>query len=75
MPICGIYGCSNCPNIKKEFSYFEVPKIITNQGDNTRELSIERRRLWKAAINRKDIQSEEKWEHTIVCSKHFVGGK
>ena len=75
MPVCGIYGCSNRPNIQKEFSYFKVPKILTNQGDKTRELSSERRRLWKAAINRKDIQSEEKWKNTVVCSKHFVGGK
>lgn len=26
------------------------------------------------AINRKDITEEEKWDRTVVCSKHFVGG-
>ncbi|XP_013406998.1 uncharacterized protein LOC106171265 isoform X2 [Lingula anatina] len=30
--------------------------------------------MWKAAIHRKDITSEEKWDRTFVCSKHFVGG-
>ncbi|KAL3854680.1 hypothetical protein ACJMK2_013939 [Sinanodonta woodiana] len=24
------------------------------------------------AINRKDIDTEERWERTLVCSKHFV---
>lgn len=37
-------------------------------------MSEERRRVWKAAINRADIQTEEKWNRTIICSKHFVGG-
>ena len=45
-----------------------------NQGDETRELSKGRRRLWKAAVNRKDIQTEEAWDKTVVCSKHFVDG-
>ena len=74
MPVCGIYGCSNRPGIQKEFSYFKVPKILKYQGDATRELSEERRQSWKAAINRKDIVTEEKWDRTLVCSKHFVGG-
>ena len=52
-------------------SYYD---IITNQGLRTQKLCEERRRLWKAAINRKDITDEEKWDRTIVCSKHFVGG-
>ena len=72
MPVCGIYGCSNRPNIQKEFSYFKVPKILTNQGDKTRELSSERRRLWKAAINRKDIQSEEKMGKTPLFAQNIL---
>ncbi|KAL3842729.1 hypothetical protein ACJMK2_020717 [Sinanodonta woodiana] len=40
----------------------------------TLKLSEQRRRLWKAAINRKDIATEERWGRTLACAKHFVGG-
>ncbi|XP_013387684.1 zinc finger protein 85-like [Lingula anatina] len=74
MPICGIFGCTNRPSSQKDVSFHKVPTIIKGQGEDTQKLSEERRRLWKEAINRKDITSEEKWDRTIVCSKHFVGG-
>lgn len=74
MPICAIFGCSNRPGVAQGFSFYKLPKVITNQGLGTQKLCEERRRLWKAAINRKDITDEEKWDRTIVCSKHFVGG-
>ena len=74
MPICGVFGCSNRPSVNKEYSFFKTPKIIRDQGDETLKLSEERRRLWKSAVNRKYITTEEKWERTIVCSKHFVDG-
>jgi hypothetical protein len=74
MPICGIFGCANRPGVDKEYSFFKLPKIIVNQGEETKQLSEDRRRLWKAAVNRKDITTEAKWERTLVCSKHFVGG-
>ena len=74
MPICAIFGCANRPGVDKTLSFYKLPKIITNQGEKTQELSQERQRLWKAAINRKDITHDDKWDRTIVCSKHFVGG-
>ncbi|KAL3868738.1 hypothetical protein ACJMK2_041507 [Sinanodonta woodiana] len=74
MPMCGIFGCSSRKGVTKNVSFFKVPKILTDQGEETMKLSEERRRLWKAAINRKDIDTEERWERTLVCSKHFVGG-
>ncbi|XP_013409676.1 uncharacterized protein LOC106173183 isoform X1 [Lingula anatina] len=74
MPICGIVGCTNRPSSQKGISFHKIPTIIKGQGEETQKLSEERRRLWKAAINRKDITSEEKCDRTIVCSKHFVGG-
>ncbi|XP_013399039.1 uncharacterized protein LOC106165380 [Lingula anatina] len=73
--ICGIVGCSNRSNRERDVRYFKVPKVILGQGEETKKLSEERRRLWKAAIRRKDITSEEKWDRTRVCSKHFVGGE
>ena len=56
----------------RNYVFYSIPTVIMNQGDETRELSKGRRRLWKAAVNRKDIQTEEAWDKTVVCSKHFV---
>ena len=68
MPICGIIGCANR-------SFHKTPrKVVINRGDDTRQLSEERRRLWKAAVRRQDIFTEAKWDRTLVCSKHFVNG-
>ena len=75
MPICGILGCFTRHGVRKDLRFFKTPKIIKDQGEETLKLSEERRRLWKAAVGRKDIKTEEKWERTIVCSQHFVGGK
>ena len=80
MTICSIYDCSNRQvsqkNVTEEskLRFYSIPTVIMNHGDETRELSKERRRLWTAAVNRKDIQTEEAWDKTVVCSKHFVDG-
>ena len=73
MPICGVIGCANRPGVA-QCSFHRTPKVIVNQGDDTRQLSEERRRLWKAAIRRQDIATEAKWDRMLVCSKHFVNG-
>ena len=74
MPICSIFGCADRPGVDKTLSFYKLPKIITNQGEKTQELSQERQRLWKAAINRRDITHDDKRDGTIGCSKHFVRG-
>ena len=73
MPTCGIIGCANRPGVA-HCSFHKTPKVVINQGDDTRQLSEERRRLWKAADRRQDIVTEAKWDRTLVCSKHFVNG-
>ncbi|XP_013393134.1 uncharacterized protein LOC106160908 [Lingula anatina] len=75
MRICGIVGCPSNSNKEKGLRFYKIPRIIKNQGEETRRLSEERRRLWKAAVNRKDIRSEEKWDRTTLCAKHFVDGE
>ena len=76
MPICGIVGYSNRPGVTKDVKFFKTPKVLCNQGIDTKILSEERRLLWKAAVNRSDIttSTEERWDRTLVCSKHFVDG-
>ena len=76
LPSCAIVGCTNRPerDTDKKLRFYNIPAIVNGQGDDTRDLSVERRRLWKAAINRKDLTTEERWNRTRVCSKHFVDG-
>ena len=74
MPICGVVGCANRPGVTKNVRFHKTPKVLCNQGVDARNLSEKRRRLWKAAINRSDITTEERWDRTLVCSKHFVDG-
>ena len=74
MPICGIVGCSNRPGVMKDVKFLKTPKVLCNQRIDTKILSEERRRLWKAAVNRSDITTEERWDRMLVCSKRFVDG-
>uniref|UniRef100_UPI00358E209D uncharacterized protein isoform X1 n=1 Tax=Myxine glutinosa TaxID=7769 RepID=UPI00358E209D len=75
MPICGVFRCSNRPGVRPGVKFYKTPKLLLNQGEETRNLSEERRRLWKAAINRSDIQTESQWDRTLVCSEHFVNNE
>ena len=53
---------------------FRIHAIITHQGDETEELTRERRMLWISAISRDDL-AELKLQNERVCSQHFVSGK
>ena len=74
MVICSVIGCGNKPDRHKSVRYYSFPKLRLREGAQARELSERRRRLWKAAINRK-LERETKWEKTVVCSKYFFEGK
>ncbi|KAK2148843.1 hypothetical protein LSH36_480g02008 [Paralvinella palmiformis] len=76
MPICGGIGCANRPGKSKSdnMSFYKTPKIIYNQGESTREISEERRQLWKAAMGRRDILSEAKWDRTLTYQKQTLKG-
>lgn len=80
MPGCAIFECKNRTGNKNNVlkgvavKFFRLPAVRLREGEESRVLSEERRRLWKAAINRKDITTEETWSRTFVCSRHFAGG-
>ncbi|XP_013406439.1 uncharacterized protein LOC106170924 [Lingula anatina] len=69
---CAVFGCSNRRNRENDRSYYRLPKVITHQGDQTKELSQARRDKWLSNIGRSDIK-ESSYEHIRVCSDHFVG--
>lgn len=58
----------------KDVSFFRVPSIDTNHGEETEERSIERRTQWITAISRDDL-TEQILKNDRVCSRHFVSGK
>ncbi|KAL3832312.1 hypothetical protein ACJMK2_023966 [Sinanodonta woodiana] len=70
---CVIVGCHNRADkglVKR--SYHSIPKVIVNQGEQTKTLSTKRREQWIARIGRKDWTPSQ---YSKVCSDHFVTGK
>ena len=52
----------------KDVSFFRVPSIDTNRGEEAEERSIERRTQWIAAISRDDL-TEQILKNDRVCSR------
>lgn len=53
---------------------YRVPAIITNQGPEVEELSIERRRLWISAISRADLTDKIVTRQILVLFGGFSKG-
>lgn len=68
---CAVYGCSNRHDREKNRSYYRLPKVITHQGERTRELSTARREKWLANIARSDIKPSS-YDNLRICSNHFI---
>ena len=59
---------------RKILNFFQVPSVVTNQGEEAEKLLKERRSLWISAISRYDL-TEQIIAHDQVCDRHFVSGK
>ena len=70
---CAVFGCSNRSNREKGKSFFRLPKVVCNQGDDGKTLSKERREKWINALNR--VFNYHDVLHTRICSDHFITGK
>ena len=55
MVLCAVFGCGTRSVRDKGISMARIPSVITNQGEEMRELSEERRNKWISAISRKHI--------------------
>ena len=73
MPMCLIVGCSKKTGRDKGIRLYRVPAVVTNQGPEVEELSIERRRRWISAISRDDL-TEKILSNDRVCDQHFHSG-
>lgn len=74
MVLCLFVDCHARSGRDKDVSFFRVPSIDTNHGEEAEERSIERRTQWIAAISRDDL-TEQILKNDRVCSRHFVSGK
>ena len=71
---CCVFGCGKRSERDKNVRFFGVPKVITHQGEKTRQISFERREKWLANI-RRDAVSKGEVKNPNVCSLHFLQGK
>lgn len=55
-------------------SFYYVPAVITNQGEDAQKLLEERWRQWLKAISRTGL-TESILKNGRVCEKHFVSGE
>ena len=74
MVLCAMIDCGRKTGKGKAVATFRIPAIITHQGNETEELTRERRMRWISAISRDDL-TELKLLNERVCSRHFVSGK
>ena len=72
MPTCCIVGCSNRKGEDQRVNFHRFPSLREHEGPEVVALMKERRRLWKAAVNR--TLTESRWEKSWICSKHFTNG-
>ena len=59
---------------RKILSFFQVPSVVTNQGEEAEKLLKERRSLWISTISQDDL-TEQIIANDQVCDRHFVSGK
>jgi hypothetical protein len=73
MVLCLIVGCSKRSGRDKDVSFYRVPKVIHNKGPYIKDLTLQRRAGFIAAISRDDL-TESILENDRVCSRHFISG-
>ena len=71
---CAMVDCGRKTGKGKAVATFRIPAITTHQGNETEELTRERRMRWISAISRDDL-IELKLQNERVCSRHFISGK
>ena len=71
--MCLIVECSRKSGGARGIRLYRVPAVVTNQGPEVEELSIERRRRWISAISRDDL-TEKILKNDRVCDQHFHSG-
>ena len=58
MVFCLIVSCGSKSTGEKDLKFFQVPSVVTNQGEEAEKLSKERRSLWISAISWDDLTEQ-----------------
>ena len=74
MVLCLFVDCHARSGRDRDVSFFRVPVIDKNHGEEAEELSTERRTKWIAAISRDDL-TEQILKNDRVCNRHFVSSR
>ena len=74
MVLCLFVDCHSRSGRDRDVSFFRVPVIDKNHGEEAEELSTKRRTKWIAAISRDDL-TEQILKNDRVCSCHFVSSR
>ena len=74
MVLCAIFGCGTRTVRDKGIYMARIPSVITNQGEELRNLSEERWNKWTSAISGKGL-TDGSLDHGRVCGRHFISGK
>ena len=68
-----IIPCSNNSSKEGDKNYFVFRTVITQCGEQTTELSQERRDMWVTALSKDDL-CMDKLSRYRICSNHFITG-
>ena len=71
---CAMNGCSNRTNREINKSYYCLPSVKSDDDEEAKKLTADRRVKWLSWINRSDW-TEKKLKYARVCSDHFVTGE
>ena len=74
MVLCVVFGCSKRSGRDKDVSFFRIPRIIYNKGEQVYTMSKKRRDGFLATISRVGL-TEKILNNDRVCSRHFHSGK
>ena len=71
-----VCGCTHrSTDGDSDLKFFDTPKIVKHQGNQTEKLTTERRRLWLTRINRANFDPDPTKRHYKACSEHVITGK
>ncbi len=74
MVLCVVYGCSKRSGRDKDVSFFRIPRVISNKGEEVCGLSKKRKEKFFAAISRVGL-TEKILKNDRICSRHYLRGK
>ena len=72
---CAVIGCNNRSDNQKKcgcdkVSFFSLPKVVHDKGEQMQIITAEQRCAWLKAISQADLVGDK----VVVCERHFKKG-